>query len=466
MSSALAGVLDAAGGGLTVLLDGNLPSEQVAAAAGWQRRWGQLKLCLVVEPAEEQMLLGTEASRAEYLSGQELAGCDGFVIVGDAFAANPLCSRGVFDRRRSEPGTPIIVIDPAVGSAAKFATHRMDVAAGMELSALAQLASSVGVETQTVLAGGAPGAAAGDAGAALAGCRRLGVILAAEHGRGSNWRQIGYLAGRLAAAMGGGVAVQTTGANALAAVRMGARCGAVSLSEVLADDSRARLAIGCDPVGMLGLPDLRVLAAAAALPNATTDAASILLPAAMAGEHAGTFLVDGADRVWVRPVMPPPAGVPTPDDLLGALALAAGVRPEPVELVDSDLERIHVPPPPAVAPAAAPAGTTLLLGRRGDRAGSGALTAHAAWQSAVQPLPELRIGPEDARKGQIESFSVVNVRAGDRAVQASACVVPDLPPGVVVLPEAFPQARALLAGRADESIGAVVAEPAAVDVSA
>jgi len=463
MSSAVGAIVDAAGEGLTVLLDGNLPAEQIAAAAGWQDRWAQLKVCLVLPPAEEQLLLGVEASGVDYLSSADLASCDGFVIVGDAFAANPMCSRGVFDRRRAEPRTPIVVIDPAVGSAAKFASHRVAVAPGMELAALASVAASADVATGAVLSGEP---APSEAGAAIAQCRRLGVILAAEHGRGAAWRQIGYLAGRLAAAKGGGVAVQTTGANALAAVRLGVRYGTVCLAEAMANDSDAKLVIGCDLAGMLGMLNLRVLGAAAALPNATTAGATIVLPVAMPGEYAGTYLLDGGSRVWVRPVMPPPAGVPTADDLIGALALAAGVRPEPVERRDSDLDRVDVPAPPPVEPPRPPRGPMLLLGRRADQAGEGALTAHAAWQAAVQPVPELRIAPADAEAAGIENFSIVTVRAANRAVKAAVKMTPELPPGVMVLPEGFPQARALLGARVDDSIGAVAASPAAVEVSA
>ncbi len=466
MSSAIGDVLDAADEGLTVMLDGNVPAEQIISVAGWRRRWPGLKVCLVLEPAEEQLLLGTEASGAAYLCSADLAGCDGFVIVGDAFAANPVCSRGVFDRRRAEPRTPIVVIDPGAGTSSKFASHCPAVAPGGELTAVAQLASSMGVDVTSVAPSEPADASVAAAGVAVAGCKRLGVILAAEHGRGAAWRQIGYLAGRLAIAAGGGVAVQTSSANALAAVRLARRCGLVPLAEAVEGHDEVRITIGCDPIGMLGRPDVQVLAAAAALPNVTTDAASIVLPVAMTCEYAGTYLLDGAKRTWVAPVLAPPAGVPTADDLIGALALASGIRPEPVELTEADLARLDVSPPPFAAEPPVPTGVTLLLGRCGDHAGSGALTGHAAWQAAVQPIPELRIAPDDARRAGIENFATVTVRAGRRSLRAAARVTPDVPDGVVVLPEGFAQTRALLAGRVDVDSGAVVAEPATVDVSA
>ncbi|OPX23147.1 MAG: hypothetical protein B1H04_04010, partial [Planctomycetales bacterium 4484_123] len=132
-------IASAPGDGLVVLLDGNVPCEHMVAAAACCRDWPNVQLCLVLEPAEEQLLLGAEASGAEYLSGATLAECDGFVLVGDVFAANPTCAKGIFDHRRQAPRTPIVVIDAAAGTAAKFATHRLDIRPGGEAAALAEL---------------------------------------------------------------------------------------------------------------------------------------------------------------------------------------------------------------------------------------------------------------------------------------------------------------------------------------
>ncbi|MHC4295161.1 MAG: hypothetical protein ACYSTL_06210, partial [Planctomycetota bacterium] len=126
LDTAMQEIIDlAAGKDLTILLDGNLPCEELSAASAWCKASIRMKLCLVIEPSDEQLLLGTEASGAKYLSSDKLAKCDGFVIVGDAFAANPICSRGIFERCQSEPGTPVLTIDPAAGTASKFASHKV-----------------------------------------------------------------------------------------------------------------------------------------------------------------------------------------------------------------------------------------------------------------------------------------------------------------------------------------------------
>ena len=460
LPSAMRGIVDAAAGQkLLLLLDGNVPVEQMAAAGAWCRDWPGAELCLVIEPAEEQLLLGAEASGADYLADDDLKDCDGFVVIGDVFGANPCCSRGVFDRRRSEPRTPIVTIDPAAGSAAKFSTHRLPAGPGGELAALQALSSAAGVESGP----GEGSVSAAEAGQAIAGCKRLAVLVVAEHGRGGNWRQIGLAAGTLAKALGGGVAVQTAGANALAAVRRAAELGSPSLGKALSDESAVRVAIGCDVLGMLGQPDIKVFAAAAPLPNCTTEAAEIILPLAMPGEYGGTYLLTGARQAQVAPLMSPPAGVPSPVQLVEALASAAGAAQTRAEA--PKLARVSgQTPSPAPAQDGSP-GTKLLLGRQATHAGSGAITAHGSWQAGIQPVPELRICPRDAREAQIKNLAVVTVRAGGQSVRAAARLAPELAPGTVVLPEGSAPARALIGGKIDPANDVIVAEPVPVDVS-
>ena len=462
-------ILAAAGQGpILLLLDGNSPCEDLAAAAAWCNAWEQAQLCLVVEPADRQLLLGTEASGADYLSAEELSQCDGFVIVGDAFAANPTCSRGLLDRRRSQPRTPIVVIDPAAGVASKFATHSVDCRPGMELSALQAVAAGAGVQIEAEPARPPtemPSALA--AGKALSQCKRLAVLVSAEHGRSVAWQQRGETAGRLAKALGGGVAVQTVGANALAAVRLEGNLQTMPLAEALSGAHAVRVAVGCDVLGMLGTDEPSILAAAAPLPNRTTEAAQVVLPVAMPGELGGTFLFDGGQAARIDPLMAAPAGVPSPAELIAALARAAGVAATvPAEADAAALERLSprkpaTPPPPPEAN-----GPLLLLGKHAMHSGCGSLTAAASWQASVQSAPELRMAAPDAGGMGLENLSWVTVRSGDRSVRARLRIAPELPDGVLVLSDGFPQSRAMIPCRIDAEAGAVAAEPVTVTVSA
>jgi len=450
-------------------IDGALPCEQILAADAWCRTWPKAKLCVVLEPAERELLLGTEASGAAYLSDADLAGCDGFLIVGDAFAANPACSRGVFDRRAADARVAIVVIDPGGGSASKFATCRVAAPPGAELAAIAELARAAGVDSPPIAPpDGMDVRSARSAGLALAGCKRPAIILAAEYGRGGAWRQIGYLAGKLACALGGGVACQTTGANALAAVRLGPRLAAISLADALARQDAAWVTVGSDLLGMLGIGGREILAAGAAFANRSTEAAEFVMPAAIAMELGGMYLLGGERQVCLDAVGPPPAGVLAPADIIGLIARAAGAQlPAPTPAVGT-LSRLVVAAPSISAgcATAAAASPVLMLGRQAADAGCGELTAHASWQSTIGRPPTVRLAPADARRIGVKDLDMVEVRAGKLHVSARVRISHALDAGAVVLPEALCEARAMCPLQVSSAGGDVVASPGTVNIEA
>lgn len=467
LRAALESIVQAAADrGIVLFLDANLPCEQLVAADAWCRAWPAARLCLVMEPADEQMLLGAEAAGAEPLSEEALAGCDGFLIVGDAFAANPCCSRGVFERRAAEPRTPIVVIDPAGGTAAKFATHRAAAPPGGELRALAAVASGAGLEldlSALLAAGETPAAAA--AGRALAPCRRLGVLLAAEYGRSTAWRQIAYLAGRLAAQRGGGLACQTAGANVIGAARCAASFQTVPLAQAAADDARAWVVLGCDLLGMLGWTDRKVLAAAAPLPNASTEAAELILPVPLLVEMGGTCLLSGGRKVESEPLLAAPAAVPTPAEIIEQMARLAGAAAPQVPGVPELLGAAPAEAPELVADGTDPSPPVLLLARQAMHAGSGALTGHGSWQAGARRMV-LRISPGDAHEMHLKNLDAVRVCVGQRSAAAEVSLSRELGDGVMVLGEGLVEARALVPCRLDRARDMLVATPAAVKIEA
>ncbi len=470
MDQAYREILDAAGrGGITFILDPNLPCEQLSEAASWVQAWPEAKLCFAVEPAERELLLGTEASGAEYLSGRELGDCDGFLMIGDVFAANPICARGVFDRRKAGSRTPIVVIDPALGTTAKFATHLVITDVGGELGALTALAGAVGVDID--LTGGQTSkdsSSAQAAGAALGGCRKLAVLIVAEYGRSAAWREVGYLAGAIAKKLGGGVAPQTNGANPLAAVRLSQRMGTVSLASAMSPSEHVRVVLAVDVLGMLGwssADEAKMLAAAAGLPNVTTDAAQIILPTTIPGEIGGTYLLTGQRSILVSPALAAPAGVPTPAEIIAALAGMAGIAKGDASAGADPLKRLKLKAPKPHPALGEPKPLALLLGRQAAQAGCGTLTGHGSWEAAIQPVPPLRISPQDARGMKLKHLGAANVACGARCVQARVYITPELAPGAVVLPEGASGTRALIPSKIDSENDTLVAAPATVAIS-
>ncbi len=467
MDDALGGILaQSADRGLTILVDSHIPIEQMLEIAAWCAAWPEANFCFVVEPAEQMLLLGGDHSGVDHFCDDDLADCDGFLIIGDAFAADPICAHSVFDCRKAQSHMPIVAIDAAAGTPAKFATHRVDAAVGHQLASLASVAAAAGVSVDGDLFGpGEDNPSAVTAGGALAGCTRLGVIVAAEYGRGEDWRGIGHLSGLLAAAKGGGLALQTVGMNALAAVRLNATLGGMELAKAICDDSAISIAIGTDQLGMFGWLGGGFFAAAAALPNQTTKVARFVLPLTMPGEWVGTYLAGGSKLVTVEPLLPPPAGIPSPAELIAALAAHIGVSRGELGDVSAATKRLtpgDSAPQPLLNHSPSPA---LLLARRAMHHGCGAWTAHGSWQAAAEELPPLRISAKYARELNIANLAVVNVRVGEQLFHARARYTPELNGEYVVLPEALAEARALTPSFIEDETGALGAEPMVVDVS-
>ncbi len=429
-------------GNTTVLIDGNLPLEEIAAAAEIVAAWDGVRLCCVVSPEDEQLLLGIDASEAAWLADDDLPGCDGFVIVGDAFAANPRCARGVMDALSQHRRSPLVVIDAGGGVTLKFATRRITCRPGGEADAL------VG----------------GEVASAIEGCKRLGVIISAEAGRSAIWKSIGYRAGELAKSHGGGVSAQTIGANALAAVRVRKHLGLISLAEAMKPGNSVRVSLGVDILGMLGWNGPAVAVAAAALPNRTTESAEVVLPVALACEMGGTFLQAGVRTTKVEALMPPPAGVPTVSELLRTLAEAAGAKVARFSGKLPPTDRISQAESLVMNSALPPDGRVLVFARQAARHAEGSLPAAAGWQSQAMPLPEIRICPSDAGEMGLSDLAAVEVETESHKTYARLRVVRHVAPAVLAISESFPEARRLIPYVIYSESDAVISCPATVAV--
>ena len=428
-------------GGAIVLIDGaSLSVEEIASAAQVAAAWKGVRVCAAIWPEDEQLLLGMEASGADYLADEDLAGCDGFVLIGDVFAANPRCARPILDARRANPRGPVVAIDSGGAIVLSYAGMAIACPAGQELSAL----------REPRVAG------------AVSACKKLGVVVAAEAGRGPIWQRLGFEAGQLAAKQGGGVCVQTVGANALAVLRMRKLLGLVSLAEAMTPSAGGvRVALGLDVLGMLGWDGPALVVAAAAVPNATTAQAELVLPVALPCECAGTFLRVGKQVTTSVPLIAPPAGVPSPAELLRALAVAAGVAVPPAANRVPGLDRLTVPEP-AEPKFTATGG--LVAYRQALQHAEGSLTNRARWQTAVRPMPELRISPADAAQAGVADLDVAEVQTATGRSRVLVRVTPRLAAGTMAISEGFVAARRLAPHVVEADRDALVSAPAAATV--
>jgi anaerobic selenocysteine-containing dehydrogenase len=426
---------------VAVLLDSCLPIEELQKAAACSRAAKDMTLALVIEPQDEAMLTGIAASGAELAPANTMADCDGFLIIGDVFAANPTAARAVFDARAESPRMNIVTIDPASGTTFKFGSQRLATAPCGELAVLSAVAVGAGVKKCDAMADATDEAALA-AGKALAKCKKPGVLIAAEFGRTKNWKQIGYVAGLIAASTGGVISPQPNGANTTAAIALREELGTVSVAEALASDA-AIVALGCDVIG-LGLTDRKVAAAGAALINETTKSADVIFPTALAAEVAGHAWVPGDTVVEVPALMAPPAGVPTAADIVELIAKARGASGIKTPPCPAELRLPKVDAPGAPEAEATPAAPVLLLGRDAMHSGCGAITRHGSWQTGMRAVPRLRIGESDAAQCGCRLDAPVTVSADGTSVEAKVSSEPEMASGVVVLSDSRAENRRLL----------------------
>lgn len=431
-------------GGAVVLFDGNVSLEELAQLARIGSAWPKIALCPVVLPEDEQALLGVEASGANYLADRELAGCDGFLIVGDAFAANPRLARHVFDAIRTGKRVPVVCIDSGGGVTGNFAVQMIAPPAGGELAALQNPKTT----------------------ASLSSTQKLGVVLAPQAMRGAIWQRLAFLAGKLALAHGGGVAVATGGANALAAVRARRHYGWLSMASAMAQsDSRPRICLGADVLGMLGWSGPAMALAAAPLHNQTTASAQVVMPLALPCEVAGSYLLAGREAVAAGAMMNPPAGSPTVSGLLAMLAQAAGISAAGSTADSSLLNRIHVAEPADLPPPAAHQGRQLVLTPLAMHTADGSLSGQASWQKQALPLGQVRMSAADAAQLGLEPMDVVTVQTASLSVQARVRVVANLAAGTLAITPGDPQVRRLSPCVLDAGHDTLVSQPAAVKIS-
>ena len=242
---------------------------------------------------------------------------------------------------------------------------------------------------------------------------------------------------------------------------MAAKLKTVSLSAALSDAAAVKVAVGCDIAGMLGRADHGVLAAAAALPNATTDSAEVVLPLALPCELAGTYLLGQMQQVAA--LIAAPAGVPSPASLIAALARAADVAEPHAAKAPQKLDRLSSPAPASPPAWQPPDKAVLLIGRQAMQSGSGAITSHCSWQRQMQPSPVLRLCPADAEAMNVDNYANVTVAVDGRSIGAAVQVSRELPSGVLVVSDAA-QSRTLVASDTEGDL--VAAMPPPVTVSA
>ncbi len=447
--------------GAALLIDGNLPCEDVAAAlalaAGSN---GKLSASVYLPPEDEAALDGVAASGAALLTPEDLADCDAILVVGDAFATHPLISRPVHDARKRNPRLPLVVVDSIPGRTSIFANAPVVVKPGAESRALAALAAKCGVGDLGALAvsdadAGASAEALANAARMLGGAKKLGVILRAEVGKAPNWDQAAFLAGKLASAKGGGLTLCLTYGNAMGSYRL-ARAYMAQPPSAGGTAASVLVALGGDPATTLSkkesaaLDGLKLLVAANAMPVPTMGRAGVALPMAFNFEAGGTTMTGSGEAIEVNSVADAPCDACSAGALAEALAKALGIPGVARGFSRAAIEKMPAADAGTVAgrphpvPASAPVGEFLAV-THGDAIHfhTGSLTSMCAWPAWAAATPLVMMSAPDAAALGVKHHGRVLVVSGVGQCEAEADVSKIHPAGVVAVSSGFAASRGL-----------------------
>jgi len=375
-----------------VVADGGLSLEALAAV-GRLARDAEARWTVYVPPGDAGLVHGLDASGATLVGPEALADADAVLLVGDVFAAAPVAAHWIFAARDAHPRMARLVVAGGETATSKFATARFEpaLAAGGFARALAAV--------RTGDTGGLPADAQVLAGwkGQLAGAERPAIVVAAELGY-ADARALGKEVAALASETGAEVCPATSCGNAWGAMRLAGAAGGGCPAEVLKAGAEAVLAVGCDVLTAYGsavagpvLDGAKEVMYVGAMPNRTSQRASLVIPAALTFETAGRAML-GPDRlVTFEPLMGPPAGVPTVQRVMEMAGVAGG---EPADVS---------------APAKGPEMAVTAAAAAGDCEGvcvapafdpvhydDGSVTGRAAWPQSVRPRPVLALAPSDA----------------------------------------------------------------------
>lgn len=448
--------------GATLVIDGNLPCEDIAAglalAAGSK---GKIAPVVYLPAEDEAVLDGLAAANTKFMTPEELAGCDALLIVGDAFATHPVISKPVHDLRRRNPRLPLIVVDSLVGRTEIFANLPLLVKPGTESRVLGAMALGAGVSGLGAMAedaskvAGAAGVSAEALSAAVravAGAKKLGVIVRAEIGKATDWDRVGLLAGLIAGAKGGGVAACLTYGNAMGACRLSHTAGAGP-----APASETMIVLGTDIASVLSegecaatMDRVKMLVAAGALPSPTTDAANVVLPMAFNFESGGTTVTGSGEIIAVDSIVDPPGDAKPAGELARILAEMLGIagverkvdakRFEHMPLANAKaiIERVEsLPAEPRLGEFAAVTHSDAIHFH------TGSMTGLMAWPQWMAPAPTVLMNSADAEALGIEAGERVIVESSEGQGEAKAELAKGHARGVVAVSSGFAAMRGL-----------------------
>lgn len=468
LAALLKGVWDP--GAVALLVDGNLPAEDIAAGGLFAEHCLEGAAWSVFLPPSDEALLRGLGGSAEPPSPDELAQADATLVVGDPFTSHPVIAGPLLKAKLASREATLTVIDSIANVTSRFATQWFAVPPGLEPWALARVARELGAPRDAL------GPLADDEGAAeldalssdlarlaetLRGAERPVLLLAPELTRTGAPVALAVAARAIAQAAKAKVLALTCYGNARAALALAANAGAKPLVELLrrlqAGELRALMVLGGDPTASLpsglsreALAKLEVLVVAESLPTLTGEGADVVLPLALAAEAGGT-VVDCFGRVGVaEPLALPPRGAVAGRALLAALAQELATALPTISAPEAgSLELPAAPPTESLlkevsAPREVGEEEFWLLGTSSPvHYDVSTLTRFASWARVMEPAAQAAVSPELGRQLGVEAGDELRLSSAAAEVSLACVVREDLGERIVVASGNFPEVRGL-----------------------
>jgi len=498
----LAAVLkERAGAETAVLVDGNLPCEDLAGAVRFANdSLGTQNVAVYLPPADEAILRGLSAASCRLLSLEMVEECDTLLAVGDPFATHPVLARAMLDAKAAGPRHRLLVLDTMLGRTSRFADTFVQVAPCAEAAALAAIAKCMEADVTALAPEPASRSVAelcGMAGASEAAIRTIadglreakksGVVISLPTGRTADGALVVALAGAFCQDDGCGLLPLFTYGNAAGASSTAKALGAMAVPSLLAKmeagEIRALLCLNLDPFSALpkrlvqkAFENLDLLAAVSPMPTRVTEVADICLPSAFWFEEEGTAQDFRGEKIGLAPVMPPPRGALTIRNLLTGLAAALGSE------AALDFTPVGVPSGGQAGPGTLISGLaaredreavgefTLISRAESADFADGSLTQHVDWARLMEPRPALLVNAADAAALGLAGSPtqvrqrIIEIQSDGQKASAHVSVSDDVPKGVVAVSPRYGSTRAVFDWHASAEQGVLECGPARVSL--
>jgi len=474
-----------------LIIDGNLPEEDIKAGAAFAS--GVLDgapAAVFLPPCDEQALDGLDASSCPLGSWARLGASDLFLAIGDVFCSHPVAARNILKALRESKENRLVVLDSRRSRTSAHAHSFFFAPPGalaVFLSALAEKFSSKLPEVRSAIGGlnlanlleeaSIPSGTVNALADLLSGARAPIFFLDVTMGREPDWEAVAAVTSLLARATGGSVIPLFTYGNARGAWQTRRRFNLASVSDFVSSFPSAievLLLVNCAFLSYFPdsyFSDLvsrakKVVAISPLSPEKSLEI-SMALPSSWWFEETGLVSASTGESVSIAPVLSSPSGVESPRELLRLLSSLLGRA--------SRLE--EGAPEGGETPKASPGGFELKVLKKASPGkfrlvatsgpynfAEGAVTRRCGWPELMEE-PEISLNPEDARSRNWREGRLLRLSSPYDTVSLPLKLDARLPRGIASVSEHFVETRRLFGWKPQGNSGGIYSGPVDLEIS-